>query len=107
MTERTQTYLLNLPVEDVPTWVPLSVNYANNNAGGKYNIGSLRIATSVDSSAFPMTVEITNIDGQSQTFQDIASVDIAIEGEWELTNLLRAFQQILEAEKVVSIFNKR
>lgn len=107
MSKRLETNLKNLPIEEGDWWVPLSVNFANNREGGKYNICDLRIKSHTDSSAFPMTVKIETTDEQIYDFQqEVSAITITIEGEFELNNLLLAFQQILEAEKLIDTMDK-
>ena len=107
MGKRMETYLKDLPIEEEDVWVPLSVNFANNREGGKYNICTLRIKSHTDSSAFPMTLKIETTDENIYDFQqEVSAIDITIEGEFELNNLLEAFQQILEAEKLIDTIDK-
>lgn len=107
MSKRLETNLKNLPIEEGDWWVPLSVNFANNREGGKYNICDLRIKSHTDSSSFPMTVKIETTDEQIYDFQqEVSAITITIEGEFELNNLLLAFQQILEAEKLIDTMDK-
>lgn len=107
MADRLETYLLNLPVLDEDGWIPLSINFSNNREGGKYNVCTLRIKSHTDSSAFPMTVKIETTDENIYDFQqEVSAIDITIEGGCELVNLLDAFQQILEAEKVVKLLDR-
>ena len=107
MSKRLETNLKNLPIEEGDVWVPLSVNFGNNREGGKYNICDLRIKSHTDSSAFPMTVKIETTDEQIYDFQqEVSAIIITIEGEFELNNLLLAFQQILEAEKLIDTMDK-
>ena len=107
MADRLETYLLNLPVLDEDGWIPLSINFSNNREGGKYNVCTLRIKSHTDSSAFPMTVKIETTDENIYDFQqEVSAIDITIEGGCELVNLLDAFQQILEAEKLINTVDK-
>jgi hypothetical protein len=107
VTKRLGTNLLNLPVHDEDTWIPLNINFSNNREGGKYNICDLRIKSHTDCSAFPMTVQIETTDEQVYDFQqEVSAITITIEGGCELVNLLDAFQQILEAEKLINTVDK-
>jgi hypothetical protein len=102
-----ETYLKNLPIEEEDVWVPLSVNFSNNRQTGKYNICDLRLKSHTDSSAFPMTVQIETTDENVYDFQqEVSAINITIEGECELNNLLKAFQQILEAENLINTIDK-
>lgn len=107
MTKPLATNLLNLPICDEDQWVPLNVNFSNNREGGKYNICDLRIKTHTDCSAFPMTVKIETTDEQIYDFQqEVSAITVTIEGGCEVINLLDAFQQILEAEKLIKTVDK-
>lgn len=112
MGKRLETYLLDLPVPDKDdpypdAWRPLTVSFTNNRETGKYNVCTLRIKSHTDASAFPMTVKLEMTDENVYDFtQEISAIDITIEGGWELNYLLKSFEQILEAEKVVNTMDK-
>lgn len=100
--------LKNLPVEEKEEYADnwLSVNFADNQEGGKYNMCALRIEVATDSCAFPMSVRVTTVDNKKYEYvEQVAAIDIDIQGGCELNCLLRAFEQILEAKKVLDILN--